>query len=125
MNTTNLIRDLIKAVETLQGLCGNEPPEDADTTAWADCEAARAAAAPAVTGNYACNQCGYHVPLADEYALLSTGEGDDSCECGGTFTQKTRAECRPREQYCECEEPALATRDGGRTVACLLCGRYA
>ena len=65
-----------------------------------------------VTGNYACNQCGYHVPLADEDARLSTGEGDDACECGGTFTQKTRAECRPREQYRDCEAArtaALAT----------------
>ena len=40
-----------------------------------------------ITGSYACNQCGYRMPVADEHVLLSTGEGDDSCECGGTFVK--------------------------------------
>ena len=44
MNTTqqakaiDLIEDLIKAVETLQGLCGNEPPDDTDHAEWVGCE---------------------------------------------------------------------------------------
>jgi len=34
----DLIEDLIRAVETLQGLCGHEPPDDTDPAEWVGCE---------------------------------------------------------------------------------------
>ena len=40
-----------------------------------------------VHGDWSCDTCDYKVPIADEEFLLSTGEGDDRCECGGTFTR--------------------------------------
>lgn len=43
-------------------------------------------APPPHLGVWSCSECGYRVPTADEDVLLSSGDGDDRCECGGTFT---------------------------------------
>ena len=70
----DLIEDLIQAVETLQGLCGWEPPEGTDHAEWVGCEVVANAAKfyiqaqtvdPAAK-NHPCDKCGEMVP-EDEY----------------------------------------------------------
>ena len=37
-DAVDLIEDLIQSVQTLQGMCGWEPPEDAEHADWVGCE---------------------------------------------------------------------------------------
>ena len=88
--------------------CGNHDLEQTGSDARCDHE---------VESNYSCHHCGCQFDEAWMYSHKQVTRDPRD------FTPAEVEKWAPKT--CECDEPECETRDGGRTVVCISCGRDA